>query len=120
MTEPSIYDEIGGEDAVERIVDDFYDRVLDDESIAHYFDDQDVTALRAHQVQFVSSVTGGPVEYTGSDMRSAHEHLDLDESDFAAVARHLENALRANGAADEHVEEVLAAVADLKAPVLGY
>lgn len=120
MTGTTIYDEIGGEDAVARIVDDFYDRVLDDESIAHYFDDQNMTALRAHQVQFVSSVTGGPVEYTGDDMRSAHDHLDLDESDFAAVAEHLEAALRVNGAADEHVEEVLAALADLKTPVLGH
>jgi len=119
MTGRSIYDEIGGEAAVERIVDDFYDRVLDDESIAHYFDDQDMTALRAHQVQFVSSVTGGPVEYSGADMRSAHEHLDLDESDFAAVAERVEAALRANDVADEHVEGILVAVADLKTPVLG-
>ncbi|MDG5775250.1 group 1 truncated hemoglobin [Haloarculaceae archaeon H-GB1-1] len=117
MQQP-IYDEIGGRDVVEAVVSDFYDAVLADERILDYFDDYDMTELRAHQIQFISSVTGGPVEYTGADMREAHAHLDLDEGDFQAVAEHLEAALRANGVADANVEAILSRVADLKAPVL--
>ncbi len=114
----SIYDEIGGRDAVEAVVSDFYDAVLADERITHYFEEQDMTELRAHQIQFISSVTGGPVEYSGADMREAHAHLDLDERDFQAVADHLEAALRANGVADPNVERILERVADLKVPIL--
>jgi hemoglobin len=114
----SLYDEIGGRDAVEAVVSDFYDAVLTDERILDYFEDQDMTELRAHQIQFISSVTGGPVEYTGEDMREAHAHLDLNESDFQAVAEHLESALRSNGVADANVETIMSRVADLKAPVL--
>jgi len=114
----SIYGEIGGRDAVEAVVSDFYDAVLADERISHYFEDQDMAELRAHQIQFISSVTGGPVEYSGADMREAHAHLDLDERDFQAVADHLEAALRANGVADSNVERILERVADLKAPIL--
>jgi hemoglobin len=114
----TIYDDIGGREAVEAVVSDFYDAVLADERINHYFDDQDMTELRAHQIQFISSVTGGPVEYSGADMREAHTHLDLDERDFQAVAEHLESALRANGVDDANVESILSRVADLKAPVL--
>ena len=114
----SIYDEIGGRDAVEAVVSDFYDAVLADERIRHYFEEQDMAELRAHQIQFISSVTGGPVEYSGADMREAHAHLDLDERDFRAVADHLEAALRANGVADSNVKRILDRVADLKAPIL--
>lgn len=114
----SVYDEIGGRDAVEAVVSDFYDAVLADERILHYFEEQDMTELRAHQIQFISSVTGGPVEYSGADMREAHAHLDLDGSDFQAVADHLEAALRTNGVADSNVERILERVADLKAPIL--
>ncbi|QIO24758.1 group 1 truncated hemoglobin [Haloarcula sp. JP-L23] len=117
--ERSIYDEIGGREAVEAVVSDFYDAVLDDERLVGYFEDQNMADLRAHQIQFISSVTGGPVEYTGADMREAHAHLDLDERDFQAVAQHLEAALRANGVDEASVEQILAEVADLKAPVLG-
>ncbi|WP_089698036.1 group I truncated hemoglobin [Halogranum gelatinilyticum] len=115
----TVYNEIGGQAAVEAVVDDFYDRVLSDDQLVHFFDDQDMAELRAHQVQFISAVAGGPVDYTGDDMREAHEHLDISESDFAAVAEHLEAALRANGVDDDNVEAILSEVAALKAPVLG-
>ena len=115
----TVYNEIGGQEAVEAVVDDFYDRVLADDQLVHFFDGQDMAELRAHQVQFISAVAGGPVDYTGDDMREAHEQLDISESDFAAVAGHLEAALRANGVDDDNVEAILSEVAALKAPVLG-
>ncbi|WP_424000278.1 group I truncated hemoglobin [Haloarcula salina] len=117
--EEQLYDQIGGRDAVEAVVSDFYDAVLSDERINHYFADQDMTELRAHQIQFISSVTGGPVDYSGADMREAHSHLDLGEADFRAVAEHLETALRENGVSEANVERILGRVAELKAPVLG-
>ncbi len=115
----TIYSEIGGREAVESVVDDFYDRVLADESLAGFFEGMDMESLRAHQVQFISAVAGGPVEYTGGDMREAHAHLDIEDEDFDAVCRHLERALRDNGIPDDHVEAILAEVEDLRAPVVG-
>lgn len=115
----SLYQEIGGQDAVEAVVDEFYDRVLDDDRLVEFFEDQDMTELRAHQVQFISAVTGGPVEYSGQDMREAHAHLDISEAEFDAVASHLEHALRTHGVDDENVEAIMSDVASLKAPVLG-
>lgn len=115
----TVYQEIGGEEAVEAVVDDFYDRVLADDRLAEYFEGMDMDEIRAHQVQFISAVTGGPVEYDGQDMREAHAHLDIDERDFDAVAEYLEDALRENGVDDGNVEAITSEVAALKAPVLG-
>lgn len=115
----TIYREIGGQDAVEAVVDDFYERVLDDERLAPYFEDTDMEALRSHQVQFVSAVTGGPVEYSGADMRDAHAHLGVEEEDFDLVGRYLQAALEGNGVAEEHVEAIMREVVALKEPVLG-
>lgn len=116
----SMYDEIGGEAAVTAVVDDFYDRVLNDEQLTLYFEGMDMAALRAHQVKFISSVAGGPVEYDGEGMREAHDHLDISEADFAAVGQHLEAALRENGVEDHHIEAIMAEVAALKAPIVGH
>ncbi|WP_458188166.1 group I truncated hemoglobin [Haladaptatus sp. NG-WS-4] len=115
----TVYREIGGREAVEAVVDDFYDRVLSDDQLVAFFEGMDMEELRAHQVQFISSVAGGPVEYSGADMREAHAHLDIGEEDFDAVATHLERALRSNGVDDTNVEAILAEVGALKAPVLG-
>lgn len=115
----TIYSEIGGRDAVETVVDDFYERVLSDDSLAGFFEGMEMERLRTHQVQFISSVAGGPVEYSGSDMREAHAHLDIGERDFDAVARHLERALLENGVDDDNVEAILSEVESLRDPVLG-
>jgi hemoglobin len=115
----SVYQQIGGRTAVESVVDDFYDRVLDDDRLVHFFDGMDMDELHSHQVQFISSVAGGPVEYDGSDMREAHDHLDIGEADFDAVGDHLEVALRENGVEAENVDAIMAEVAALKDPVVG-
>jgi hemoglobin len=115
----TIYREIGGREAVEAVVDDFYERVLDDDQLTPYFEETDMADLRSHQIQFISAVAGGPVDYTGDDMREAHDHLGIEEEDFDLVGRYLQAALEENGVPEEHVETIMAEVAALKAPVLG-
>ena len=110
----TIFDRLGGHEAVESVVDDFYDRVLADERVVHHFEDADTTALRAHQVQFISMVTGGPVQYTGDDMEEAHRGIGITDEEFDAVATHLDTALDENGVADEDRERVLAQVEELR------
>lgn len=114
----SVYAEIGGEAAVEAVVEDFYDRVLADDRLIGFFEGMDMNELRAHQVQFISSVTGGPVEYTGDEMRDAHRHMDIHEEDFEAVGTYLERALRENGVDEGDTEAIMSEVVALKDPIL--
>ncbi|AXG06215.1 group 1 truncated hemoglobin [Haloplanus rubicundus] len=115
----TIYRDIGGRDAVESVVDDFYERVLADERLEPYFDGMDMDELRSHQVQFISAVAGGPVEYSGANMREAHAHLGIEEDHFDLVGRYLQEALEANGVDEANVEDIMAEVVALKEPVLG-
>lgn len=115
----SLYEKLGGSDAIEGVVDEFYDRVLADESLAPFFEDVPMDRLRDHQVAFLTAVTGGPDEYHGADMRAAHAHLELTDDDFDAVAGHLTDALRAFDVAESDIETVVSEVETLRAPVLG-
>ncbi|KAA9399392.1 group 1 truncated hemoglobin [Haloarcula sp. CBA1130] len=114
MASQSIFERIGGRDAVEAVVSDFYDRVLDDPVLQPYFEDTDMQELYSHQTQFISAVAGGPVDYDGGDMETAHEGLGITEDAFAKVATHLEAALRANGVPDDDVEAILTEVAAME------
>ncbi|KAB1197167.1 MULTISPECIES: group 1 truncated hemoglobin [Haloferax] len=114
----SLYERLGGRDAISAVVDEFYDRMLADERVAHYFEDVDMVAQRAHQTQFISSVAGGPVEYTGEDMRAAHDHLGLSHEDFAVTAEHLQGALEEFDVPPEEIEEVMTAVAGLEEDIV--
>jgi hemoglobin len=114
MASQSIYERIGGRDAVEAVVSDFYDRVLEDPVLEPYFEDTDMQELYSHQVTFISAVAGGPVEYDGDDMETAHEGMGITEEAFAHVAEHLEAALRENDVADDDINAILTEVAAME------
>lgn len=86
----SLYDEIGGDAAVNAAVDIFYRKVLKDDRIKHYFDGVDMAKQAAKQKAFLTMALGGPNNYTGEDMRKAHAHLKgLNDSHFDAVMENL-------------------------------
>jgi len=110
MTDATLYDRLGGKNGVGAVVTEFYDRVLDDERVAHHFSDTDMSDQRAHQTQFLSAVTGGPIRYEGADMRTAHEGMEITDAEFDAIATHLDDALVAFDVDDGDREAVLGAV----------
>lgn len=91
---------IGGIDTVHQVVDLFYDKVLADTSVNFFFKDADMNVQRGKMKAFLAMALGGPVSYTGKDMRTAHTELvrgGLRDSHFNAVAVHLVTALRECG-----------------------
>ncbi|GCF13692.1 hypothetical protein Harman_16270 [Haloarcula mannanilytica] len=114
MASQSIFERIGGRDAVEAVVSDFYDRVLDDPVLEPYFEDTDMQDLYSHQVQFISAVAGGPVNYDGDDMATAHDGMGITEEAFGHVADHLEAALRENDVPDDDIAAILTDVAAME------
>lgn len=118
MSSKTLYDRLGGRDAIEAVVDEFYDRVLTDERLEHYFEGVDTEALQDHQAKFISHVAGGPVEYDGRNMAAAHAHLDITAADFDRVAEHLDASLRAFDVPESDRAELLDAVAALKSDVV--
>lgn len=93
MTETTtLYEQLGGEVAVNAAVDIFYRKVLSDHRINRFFDDVDMAKQAAKQKAFLTMAFGGPHNYTGEDMRKGHAHLvklGLDDSHFDAVIENL-------------------------------
>jgi len=118
MSRGTLYERLGGREAIEAVVDEFYDRVLADESLVPYFEGTETDELRSHQAAFVAAVAGGPDSYDGASMREAHADLDLSPGEFAAVAGHLDDALAEFDVADEDREALLAEVATLEDAIL--
>lgn len=118
----NLFDQIGGEVAVNAAVDIFYRKVLTDDSISMFFDDTDMDAQVIKQKSFLTMAFGGPNEYTGQDMRTAHAPLverGLNESHFAAVAGHLQATLEELKVPNNLVEQVMAIAGSTHDDVLG-
>lgn len=113
----TIYDQIGGHEALEVVVDDFYRRVLDDPELAGFFTGTNMSRLKGRQVEFFAAALGGPEPYTGAPMRQVHQGRGITMHHFNLVAGHLSDSLTAAGVPGEIVEQILAAVAPLSADI---
>lgn len=117
----SIYEQIGGEAAIQAAVEIFYRKVLSDDRIAHFFDDVDMDHQIAKQKSFLTMVTGGPNQYTGKNMRDAHHHLverGLDDSHVDAVIQHLGATLSELGVPESIIQQIASAAEGLRDDVL--
>ncbi len=122
MIQTSLYERVGGKDAVEAVVNVFYEKVLTDDRIKHFFDDVDMDKQRGKQKIFIAYALGGPVNYTGKDMREAHAHLverGLNDSHFDAVAENLQGTLEELEVSVENVREIMQIVGGTREDVLG-
>jgi len=113
LSAPTLYDRLGGEPALRKAVELFYERVLADPQLSPFFTDIAMNRLQSHQYAFLSQACGGPRQYQGESMAKAHAHLSIEQKHFDAVAGHLVETLRSLGVSEEMIEEVVGKVAPL-------
>jgi hemoglobin len=105
----SLYDQLGQQAGITTAVDHFYVRVLGDPSLAPYFEGADVAKVREHQAALLSTVSGGPEQYSGRAMDLSHRGLGITDQAFDKVVGHLGATLDDLGV-DGEVRDQVAAV----------
>lgn len=108
----TLFEQLGGADAIDAAVDIFYVKVLADERIKHFFEGVDMSRQANHQKRFLTYAFGGAPDYPGRSMRAAHKRLvdemGLNDEHFDAVIDNLGTTLKELGVADELIAEVAA------------
>ena len=117
----TLFDQLGGQAAVEAAVDNFYRRVLKDDRVSHFFETVDMDRQRAKQKAFLTMAFGGPNNYSGKDMRTAHAPLvakGLNDSHVDAIIELLGGTLRDMGVAENLIQQVAAIAESARNDVL--
>jgi hemoglobin len=118
----SLYEQLGGESAVNAAVDVFYRKVLKDERIKRFFEGVDMDRQAAKQKAFLTMVFGGPNRYTGMDLRKGHAHLvakGLNDSHVDAVLEDLAATLQELKVPAALIDQVAALAETTRKDVLG-
>jgi hemoglobin len=112
----SLWQRLGGEKGVGKVVDDFLTTAAPDPKV-NFFRKPDakptpeqVAALRKSLIAFFSAATGGPIKYTGPSMKEVHKGMKITDAEFDALAGHLQKALEKNGVAPDDIKAVMGAV----------
>lgn len=101
-----LLDLIGGRRTIEAATVLFYDKVLHDDNLRHFFEGVDMAHLRSRQGMFISMLLGGRV-YTGKDIHHAHARSrdqGLNETHFDLFLKHFRSALEEVGVKPENAE----------------
>jgi len=115
-----LYDLIGGRRTVEAATERFYEKVLEDDSLRHFFADTDMAHLRSRQVMFISMLLGGRV-YTGKDIHIAHAEArdqGLNHAHFDLFLKHFRGALEDVGVKPENAEKIMKRLESKRGSVL--
>lgn len=103
----TLFQKYGGFAAVSRIVLTFYDKVLDSDQIAHFFEDVDLSRLVDHQTKFISSLLGGPASFSDEHLAKVHAHLGIGDADFDEMAHLLDESLTQHRVGPDDRTEVM-------------
>jgi hemoglobin len=112
-TKKSLYDRIGGQAALTKVVDDFVARAAANPKVnftrngTWNASDAAVKALKTHLVNFLGSAFGGPQKYTGRSMKEAHKGMAITQAEFDALAADLKAVLEANKVPSAEVNEIM-------------
>jgi len=114
----AVYDDIGGEAAVDAAVDIFYRKVLADERVSKFFSSVNMERQREKQKAFLTTAFGGPNNYTGKDLRQGHSGMNLNEGHFTAVAEQLLATLEELKVPQVSIDQIMTIVGSTKDDVL--
>lgn len=116
--EKSLYDRIGGEDVARAIVEDIWQNHVDNATVSNRFANSDPDYVKQKVYEIFASATGGPVEYTGKDMPTAHKTMNINDREFNAVVDDVMKALEQNNVGKLESAEVLAILWSVKDQVV--
>ncbi len=85
----TLYDRLGGEEAIAAWIDVFYRRVFADPQLSHFFEGVPLERLQTMQREFFAAALDGPIRYTGRPLREVHAELGIKPTHLARFLEHL-------------------------------
>lgn len=82
----SLMERVGGDMAVESLIDASYDKAVEDNRLRYYFDKpkQKIRQIKQRMYQYLSGAYGGPVQYDASLLKGVHTNMNLSDLHFDA------------------------------------
>ena len=117
----SLYERLGGYNALAAVVDDFIMRLVTDKNFERFFaghSDDSKKRIRQHILDQFCAATGGPCIYTGREMKTSHAGLGITSAQWDAAATHLVGSLDKFKVPEKEKGEVIAFVSTLKKDIV--
>lgn len=121
MSTRTLYERLGGYDAIAAVANNLLPRMQADAQLGRFYQHRGEDGLRRSRqllIDFLCSSAGGPVYYTGRDMKITHKGMKISESDWSAFLGHLNATLEALQTPRAERDEVVALMQSTKLDIV--
>jgi len=92
MTEKTLYERLGGYDAISAVVNDLLPRLESDSRLGRFWEHRGEDGINREKqllIDFLCANAGGPLLYTGRDNKTSHRGMGISDSDWEKFIAHL-------------------------------
>jgi len=117
----TLYERLGGYDAIAAVASDLLPRLQADASLARFWQNRSEDGVKREKqllIDFLCSSAGGPLYYTGRDMKTSHRGMGIRESDWSAFLSHLDATLAAFRVPEAERRDVVAFIESTKRDIV--
>jgi hemoglobin len=121
VAQKSLYERLGGYDAIAAVVNDLLPRLQADALLGRFWQHRGEDGVKREKqllVDFLCACAGGPLYYTGRDMKTAHKGMKINERDWTAFLGHLNTTLDAFHVPQTEREEAVAFIQSTKSDIV--
>ena len=120
-TSPTLYQRLGGYDAITAVAGSLIGRLMADEQLGRFWAHRGEDGLAREKqllIDFLSASAGGPLLYTGRDMATSHKGMRISESDWSIFMGHVKDTLAEFEVPEKETADVLGFVESTKSEIV--
>ena len=121
MTEKTLYERLGGYDAIAAVVNDLLPRLMSDSQLGRFWENRGEDGINREEqllIDFLCSSAGGPLLYTGRDNKTSHKGMGISESDWEKFIGHLNATLEKFQLPQQERSDVVGFIESTKADIV--
>jgi hemoglobin len=121
MGEKTLHERLGGYDAIAAVANDLLPRLQADSQLGRFWEhrgDDGIEREKQLLIYFLCSNAGGPLYYTGRDMKVSHKGMRINESDWSVFIGHVHATLDKFQVPQQEHDEVVAFIESTKSDIV--
>src|SRR5499426_4516511 len=121
MSKTTLYERLGGYDAIAAVANDLLPRLQADPLLARFWQHRAEDSVKREKqllIDFLCASAGGPLYYTGRDMATSHKGMGITAKDWEIFLRHVQATLEKFQVPERERREVLAFVDSTRADIV--
>lgn len=121
MSDKTLYERLGGYDAISAVVNDLLSRLMADTQLGRFWQHRGEDGINREKqllVDYLCANAGGPMLYTGRDNQTSHKGMGISESDWEAFMGHLDATLNSFKVPQQERNDVIGFVQGTRADIV--